>query len=98
MIPSIDHSLLSPSGRMSKAARARALKREAARLFPPGFWDVAPPTAAELAAQKVIALRRHAKTLRDLAARGMSRRRFLREAAELDAEAASIEAEQGTER
>ena len=39
MIPSIDHSLLSPSGRVSKRARKAALKREQARLFPPGYWE-----------------------------------------------------------
>lgn len=37
--PSIDHGLLSPSGRMSKQARKAAMEREAAKLFPPGFWD-----------------------------------------------------------
>jgi hypothetical protein len=43
-IPSIDHSLISPSGRMSKRAREAALKREAGRLFPPGYWDKPKPT------------------------------------------------------
>lgn len=38
---SIDHSLLSPNGRMSKRARAAAIKREAGRLFPAGYWDEA---------------------------------------------------------
>lgn len=33
MWPSIDHSLISPSGRMSKRARAAALERERVKLF-----------------------------------------------------------------
>lgn len=45
--PSIDHSLLSPSGRVSRRARQAALKREHDRLFPPGYWDAAPKTEAE---------------------------------------------------
>lgn len=54
--PSIDHGLLSPNGRMSKRARDAAMKREAARLFPPGFWDDVnkpprQPTLAEQAAK-----------------------------------------------
>jgi len=45
--PTIDHGLLSPNGRMSKRAREAALKREATRLFPPGYWDKPVPTERE---------------------------------------------------
>ena len=89
--PSIDHSLLSPSGKCSQRAREAALKREAARLFPPGFWDQAEPTPEARAAQEVIRLRRSAATLREMAARGMNAKRYTREAAQLETEANLIE-------
>lgn len=84
MVPSIDHSLLSPSGRMSARARKAAIAREAIRLFPPGTF---PPAAAQ---DKALALRRHAVTLRELASRGMSPRKHLAAAARLEAEAAAF--------
>jgi hypothetical protein len=88
--PSIDHSILSPSGRMSKAAREAAMKREASRLFPPGFWDK--PQESEDGKKKKQAERliRTAQTLRDLAARGMRTRSYLQEADKLDARAAAL--------
>ncbi len=88
--PSIDHTLLSPSGRCSKRARDAAMKREAAKLFPPGFWDKPTPTPEELAKQKADMLLRTAKTLRDLAARGMCSRKYAREAAKLEEQANSL--------
>lgn len=88
--PSIDHTILSPSGRCSKQARDAAMKREAAKLFPPGFWDKPVLTPEEQAKNKADELRRTAKTLRDLAARGMNSRRYAREAAELEQQADSI--------
>ena len=66
------------------------MKREAVKLFPPGYFDDLAPTPAEEARQKVDSLRRTAQNLRDLAARGMSRRKFAREAALLEAEADAI--------
>lgn len=44
MRPTIDHSLLSPSGRMSKRARKAAIKRETARLFSEPYVPPAPDT------------------------------------------------------
>ena len=88
--PSIDHTILSPSGRCSKRARDAAMKREAAKLFPPGFWDKPVPTPEEQAKNKADGLRRTAKTLRDLAARGMCSRKYIREAARLEEQADSI--------
>lgn len=82
--PAIDHSLLSPSGRMSKRSRRAALKREHGRLFPPGFWDG--PAMPDNHAEN---LRAAARNLRELAARGMSPRKFLREAERLEKEAAN---------
>lgn len=46
--PSIDHSLLSPSGKMSKRARRAAMDREREKLFPPGFWDEPVPRLLKL--------------------------------------------------
>ena len=83
--PSIDHGLLSNSGHMSQRARDLALKREAAKLFPPGFWDVAPKTEEQVAAEAREADLRHASRLRDLAARGMKTRKYNREAAKIEA-------------
>lgn len=93
MRPSIDHTILSPCGRVSKRGRAAALAREHARLFPPGYWDETEPTEAEARAAKVLTLRRAATNLRELAARGMSTRKFTRAAEVLEAEAARLEGE-----
>lgn len=73
--PAADHSLLSPSGRVSKRARAVALAREGARLFADVDWQ--PATAQPTEEQR---LRDHAARLLDLAERGMSPRRFRKEA------------------
>ena len=88
--PSIDHSLLSPNGRMSKRARDAAMKREAARLF--AGVDLRPKTPQPTEAQK---LRWHARELRALADRGMSTRRFNRIAAEKEAQADVLEEKDG---
>ena len=66
------------------------MTREAAKLFPPGFFDRPTPTPQEQGKQKADGLRLAAKTLRDLAARGMNRHRYTHEAAKLEAEADSI--------
>jgi hypothetical protein len=94
--PTIDHSLLSPNGHMSKSARNAALKREAARLFPPGFWDKPQTTPEEQLKAKIDGIRLAAKTLRDLAARGMNRHRYTYEAAKLEAQADSMSKGQTT--
>ena len=91
MIPCIDHSILSPSGRVSKRSREAAMKREAAKLFPPGFWDAPKKTDLEIRKQKSLSLRRSASNLRELAERGMSTGKFLKEAKRLEAWAEEIE-------
>ena len=84
--PSIDHGLLSPSGRISKRARAAALQREATRLFagvilqPP----IPQPTQQEQ-------YRQQAKRLRDLSDRGMKRRAYAKEANRLETLAAELD-------
>ena len=74
----IDHSLLSPSGKMSKRAREAVMKREHDRLFPPGFWDKPQLSPQDKAKQRACEIRRSAKTLRDLASRGMNQRKYMR--------------------
>ena len=88
--PTIDHSLLSPSGHMSKAARAAALKRETDRLFPAGFWDKPQLTTVEHTQQEVKRLLRTARGLRELAARGMSKHKFTLAAKKLEQEAEGL--------
>lgn len=89
-IPAMDHSILSPSGRCSKRARAAALKREGERLFPPGFWDPPAKSPAQFRDEQVAALERQAARLRDLAARGMQVRAFTKQAERIDQQIADI--------
>ena len=89
--PSIDHSILSPSGRVSGAARKAALKHEHDRLFPPEYWDPPAKTEVELRHERSEVLRRSAANLRDLASRGMNTKTYLRKAKELETEAAALE-------
>ncbi len=87
--PSIDHSLLSPSGHMSKRARKQAEQREHAKLFPAGFWDVV-KTPEQERAEKAKSLRHTATTLREMAARGMKPRAFVKAAEKLEREADAL--------
>ena len=87
--PTIDHSALSPSGRVSRRASAEAKRRTARELFPPGFWEGLPTRQPDRAEQ----LRNSARDLRELAARGMKTAHFNRQAAKMEAEAAAIEAQ-----
>jgi 5-methylcytosine-specific restriction endonuclease McrA len=84
--PGVDHSLLSPSGHMSKAARARALERTRVELFGPA--GLAAPTGPKVDPKQN--LLREAALLRDLAARGMSVRKYTKQAEKLEAEAARM--------
>lgn len=86
--PSIDHTILSPSGKVSKRARKAALERGAHRLFPEGFFIKGP--APEVSKSEV--LRRSAANLRELASRGMCPRKYRKEADRLEAEAEALEA------
>lgn len=88
--PSIDHSLLSPNGHISKRARAAAMKKEADKLFPAGYWDKPEESEAEKATRKAETLRLTAKTLRGLAERGMNRHRYTYEALKLEEQATAI--------
>lgn len=87
--PTIDHTLLGPSGRCSKRARNAAIARETAKLFPPGFWDVK-KSDEQVRAEKIASLLNSAKNLRDVAARGMKVRAFTKAAEKLEAEARAL--------
>jgi hypothetical protein len=84
MRPSIDHSILSPSGHVSKRTRDAALARETSRLFPEGL---AAPKFVDTRTDRERLLHQ-AKELRELAARGMHPRKYAKEAARLEALAA----------
>ena len=77
--PCIDHSLLSPSGHVSKRARKVALKREAEKLFPAGTWDKLQLTENDREHDL-----RWAAELRSLAERGMRPRKYRKMADELE--------------
>ena len=81
--PCIDHSILSPSGRVSKRARKAALERTRKELFGPN--GLARPSCPQPTKREQ--LLRQAQNLRALAARGMSTRAFNREAERLEAQA-----------
>lgn len=81
-------AMASSDGNMSKRARKAAQDRLSAALFGPDGMPgptCPQPTRAE-------ALRVQAARLRDLAARGMKPRAFAKQAAELEREAAVLEA------
>ena len=79
-------ALSSPCGRMSKSARNAAEKRLAVALFgPAGLIPAQRPDADPRES-----LLRRAKELRELAARGMSKRAFTREAERLEAQAEAM--------
>jgi hypothetical protein len=84
-------ALSSPSGRMSKRARAAAEERLSMALFGPGGLQRA-PTPQPSPVERLLA---QAARLRDLAERGMSRRRFTREAERLERMAQAAGYEEG---
>lgn len=88
--PSIDHGILSPSGRCSKRAREAVLKRETEILFPKGFFDAPEESEEMILRKKAESLLRHAKNLRELAARGMQPRKYRKEADRLEVSANEI--------
>ena len=83
--PFIDHSLLSPSGHVSKRAKRASDERVRRELFGDGLpWPTCPqPSERER-------LLRQAAELRGLASRGMKPRAYLRRAKRLEARARAI--------
>ena len=94
MHPSIDHGLLSPSGKMSKRAREAAMKRESNRLFPIGYFDKPEPTLEQKRKATIDNCRQRAKELHGLADRGMCVRKYRREARKLEDLAEKLEKEE----
>ena len=90
--PSIDHSLLSPCGRISGRAKAAYLQRFTTEVHV--WWDAKYPAVTPTEAEKNRAhadgLLAAAADLEELADRGMSARRFRKEAARLRAESAAL--------
>lgn len=82
MWPSIDHSLLSLSGRMSKRALKAAQERERRKLFPDGRIPIGQRPAPETEREHDL---RWAAELRSLAERGMHPRSYRKEADRLEA-------------
>jgi len=80
MWPSIDHSILSPSGKVSKRARNAALERARKELFPKGL----PAPTCPQSPQQERDLR-VADELETMAARGMHPRKYRKEAERLRA-------------
>lgn len=76
-------SISSPSGRVSKRAKAKAAEKLSTALF--GKGGLKRPTAIQPSEKS--RLLQQAKELRDLAARGMSPRKYTKKAAELEARA-----------
>ena len=84
-------AMSSPSGRTSKRAHKAACDRLAVALFGDGSCFRAPEmTEAEKIEQERTRLLQHANRLRDLAARGMSVRKFTKEAERAEAEAIAL--------
>lgn len=81
----IDHSILSPSGTVSKRAGKAALERERRRLFGDGL----PHPTCEQPSEKQRLLKQ-AKDLRDMAARGMRPRAGIKQAQALETQAADL--------
>lgn len=97
--PSIDHGLLSPSGRASKRARVY-LEADYAKRAQAWFDEKHPPPSAEdvarkATAERVASLKASAANLRALADRGMCVRKYRKEAARLEAEAESLGSQEG---
>lgn len=91
--PRIDHSLLSPSGRMSKRARAAAMERERVKLFGEQGLQSRAIQNKPSSADRIIQLTAEAKRCRDFVANGYRTRAFTKQAEECAAEIARLTAE-----
>lgn len=82
----IDHSILSPSGRVSRATQKRTLERARLELFGKRGLDF-PRAKQESDKENMI---RRAKELRELSSRGLKPRAYLKEAIRLEALAGRV--------
>ena len=78
-------ALSSPSGHMSKRARKAAIERLGKALWPDGFPQPMTPQW-----DRKESLLRRAKELRELAARGMHPRAYIKQAEKWEAEAGKV--------
>jgi hypothetical protein len=85
----IDHSTLSPSGYVS--ARCRKATTAKARAELQEYFDTLPRRPAETVEERRQAMLRTAKELRGLAARGMSPRKHIKAAQDIESRAALLE-------
>lgn len=93
-LPAIDHSMISPSGRVSARARKATTDRERVRLFGPLGWFVdEPKTSVEIYREKIDQLRRRAKQDREFAtlAGKAQAKKLLARADKAEAEADTLE-------
>lgn len=81
--PSIDHSFLSPSGKISKRSKDAYIKRFAKELFGPE--GLKPPQCQQPTEKE--RLLRNAKMWRDLATNGMSPRKYNKMADQAESQA-----------
>lgn len=93
--PSIDHGLLSPSGRASKRSRQYLLDDYKRRCNEYDAIHYPPPSEEEAARKatraKITELRRHAAELRQWATLGIHPRSYPKEAAKREAQADELE-------
>jgi hypothetical protein len=87
--PSIDHSFLSPSGKISKKSRDKYLKQFAKELFPKEMFPNGLQGECRQPSEKERLLSQ-AKRLRDLANNGMCVRKYNKEADRLELIASRI--------
>lgn len=90
VLDDFDHGILSPSGRISKRARELHLKRTVDRLWPNGCTREDIHGSGPMQPTKKEKLLSQAVKLRDLASRGMSTKKFNREADRLEEEASKL--------
>lgn len=67
------------------------MTREAARLFPPGYWDEPILSEEERRAKKIASLRVQAVACRTWASQGIQPRKLLKQATQYEAEAIELE-------
>lgn len=90
--PQLDHSLLSPSGRISARARKAAMDRHFGGENAITMDDIHRERLAAIQPKTSERLRREAARLRDFAAHGMRPRAYPKLAAQLEAKADAAEA------
>jgi len=89
--PTIDHSFLSPSGRISKRARAAEMNRVFGGANLIAADDLHRARLVAIQPTEIVRLRRDAARLRQLAAGGMKPRAFTKQADAIEARIAALQ-------